>query len=46
MLIGGIFGWGFEPSVDPDAGHAHHDDGGHGAPDEPALATAGTEEHA
>jgi cytochrome c oxidase subunit 1 len=47
LLVGGIFGWGFEPSVDPDAGHADHDDGGHEpTPEEPAMAAAGPEEQA
>ena len=39
MVIGGIYGWGLEPSVDPDAGH---DDHGHDHPThdpEPALVT-------
>ena len=53
LIVGGIFGWGFEPSVDPDAGHhpnggGHDGDGGAHAADteddrEPALVGAGEE---
>ena len=50
MVLGGIFGWGLEPSVDPDAGHARHDDGGHEPPSPeavtPEAVTVGAEEHA
>jgi cytochrome c oxidase subunit 1 len=44
FVVGGIYGWALEPSVDPDGGHhdADHDDDG-SAP-EPALAGAGAEE--
>jgi cytochrome c oxidase subunit I len=50
LIVGGIFGWGFEPSVDPDAGHDgpngdHGVDGGANEgvePErEPALVGAG-----
>ena len=46
MVVGGIYGWALEPSVDPDAGHhdGDHDDDG-SAPD-PALAGVGAEEQA
>jgi cytochrome c oxidase subunit 1 len=46
FVVGGIYGWALEPSVDPDAGHhdGDHDDGGD-AP-EPALAGVGAEEQA
>ncbi|MCU1373439.1 MAG: putative cytochrome c oxidase subunit I/subunit [Actinomycetia bacterium] len=48
LVIGGIFGWGFEPSVDPDAGHGHdhdpgHDDGPAHEP-EPVAVGVGAEE--
>jgi hypothetical protein len=26
MLLASMYGWGLEPSVDPDAGHGGHDD--------------------
>jgi cytochrome c oxidase subunit 1 len=46
LVVGGIFGWAFEPSVDPDAGHGHDD--GHGqAPSpepEPVAVGVGAEE--
>ena len=29
LLLGGVFGWVFEPVDDPDAGHDHGDDHGH-----------------
>jgi cytochrome c oxidase subunit 1 len=38
LIVAGVFGWGLEPPVDPDAGHGH---GGHGH-DEAEL----VEEHA
>jgi hypothetical protein len=43
MVIGGIFGWGFEPSVDPDAGHTPHDDEPGHEPSPPEPATIGAE---
>ena len=44
MVVAGLFGWGFEPSVDPDAGH-HGDHGHEPTPEpEPVGATAGAEE--
>jgi cytochrome c oxidase subunit 1 len=41
IVLGAVYGWALEPSVDPEAGHGevHHDDGGP-AP-EPALVGAG-----
>jgi cytochrome c oxidase subunit 1 len=44
LLVGGLFGWGFEPSVDPDGGHAG-DHGHEPSPEpEPVAATVGAEE--
>jgi hypothetical protein len=43
MLLASMYGWGFEPSVDPDAGHGDHGDGhddGHPAPDQPGEGQA------
>jgi cytochrome c oxidase subunit I len=46
MVVGGIFGWGLEPSVDPDAGHGHdhHDEAHDPTPTPAAVATAPEEE--
>lgn len=49
LLVGGIYGWSLEPSVDPDAGHGsdHGDDdhGGHGGSEaEPVAALVGAPE--
>src|SRR5437879_3650959 len=46
MVVGGLYGWSLEPSVDPDAGHGQdhgHDE--HPSP-EPEPAAVGAEEHA
>ena len=42
MVVGGIYGWGLEPSVDPDVPHDEHGEGAHGptADPDPELVTA------
>jgi cytochrome c oxidase subunit 1 len=43
LVVGGLFGWGFEPSVDPDSGHGHdaeHHDEPSPEPEPVAAATA------
>jgi cytochrome c oxidase subunit 1 len=42
FVVAGLFGWGFEPSVDPDAGH--HGDDHHEPTPEPEPAAAATAE--
>ena len=45
LVIFGLFGWGFEPADDPDAGHdGHHDDHGGDGDGNGAAATAPDEE--
>ncbi len=46
LLVGGIYGWSLEPSVDPDAGHGsdHGDDSHGGSEAEPVAALVGAPE--
>jgi cytochrome c oxidase subunit 1 len=39
LLLGGIYGWGLEPSVDPDSGGHAHDDHDHAPTPEPDPAS-------
>jgi cytochrome c oxidase subunit 1 len=41
FVIGGLYGWALEPSVDPDAGHGHDHHDHDGIAPEPALAGVG-----
>jgi len=44
IVLAGLYGWAMEPSVDPDAGHAHLE-GGHDDPEpEPVSVGAGSGE--
>ncbi len=43
LIIAGVYGWGLEPSVDDEAPHGHHDDGGTGSTD---AGEAGSEREA